>query len=80
MKLPVIRNLARDNNLSVLEEACNSFETKRENKLSVEGCDEGEILTHLLMAIEVRKKMENQGLTLQDAIRQQGQRVQKLIK
>ncbi|NCN27055.1 hypothetical protein GW915_05715 [bacterium] len=80
MKLPVIRNLARDYEASKLMEAVDAFETKRENSLNVEGDDESEILTHMLMAIEVRKKMEDSGLSLQDAIREQGQRVQKLIK
>lgn len=80
MKLPVIRNLARDHELSALEEAVTAFETEQKNILAVEGDDQGEIFTHLLMATDVRRKMDNENLSLQDAIREQGRRVQKLIK
>lgn len=79
MKLPVIRNLAKDHDLATLNKAAVAFEENRENSLGAEGADEGEILTHLLLAAEVRKAMEEQGLSLQDAIRAQGQRVQKLL-
>jgi hypothetical protein len=79
MKLPVIRALAQNHSLEEIEKAAGLFETERRNPLNVTGDDEGEILTHHLMAMEIRKKMEKQGLSLNDAIREHSNRIKKII-
>ena len=79
MILTVIRTLASSHTAEELSKAAASYETERHNPLNVEGKDEAEILTNLLMATTVREKMEKQGLSLQDAIREHSRSVQKIL-
>lgn len=78
MKLPEIKRLAGEHDTKTLEQAAQSFETKLENKLNVQGSDDGDILTNLLMAIEVKKKMD-QGMDLNEAIREISSRVRGVL-
>jgi hypothetical protein len=79
MKLPIIRTLAQNHTLETLENAEKLFESNQENVLNVEGSDVGEIFTHILMAKEIRIKMEKEGLSLSDAVREHSKRIQKII-
>lgn len=79
MMLPVIRKLATDHSADELNRAADAYENGRQNTLKVEGRDEAEILTNLLMAAVVRGKMESQGITLQEAIREHSKSVQKML-
>jgi hypothetical protein len=78
MKIPVIRDLAAKHDFDTLIEAAQKFELNRENSLQVKGDDEGEILTHILLAARIREKM-NQGIALNDAIRDESRAIQNLL-
>ena len=78
MKIPVIRQLASQHDFDTLISAATKFEETRENKLQVTGEDDGEILTHLLLAARIREKM-NQGIPIGDAIRDESRAIQNLI-
>jgi hypothetical protein len=78
MKIPVIRDLASKHDFETLIQAAEAFEQSRTNKLSVKGDDDGEILTHLLLAARIREKM-NQGVSIGDAIRDESRAIQNLI-
>lgn len=78
MKPAVVRNLVDTHDLAVLESAADVFESSLKNTLGVSGDDDGEILSHLLVAIFVKKKMAK-GLALNEALREYSQKVRKMI-
>ncbi len=78
MILSVIRELAEKYSTPQIEAAAESFEKDRSNTLQVRGKDEGEILSNLLMAAVVRKKMDA-GLSLSDAVREHSKTIQSII-
>ncbi|HVJ65888.1 MAG TPA: hypothetical protein VM901_11575 [Bdellovibrionota bacterium] len=78
MKPAVVRALVEAHELETLERAAETFETSLENTLNVEGGDDGEILSHLLVSIFVKKKMAK-GLALNEALREYSQKVRKII-
>jgi hypothetical protein len=78
MMLPVIRDLAGKYTKAELDKAAELFETKRENPYGVQGHDEAEILTNLLMASRVREKVEA-GMPLAEALRDHSQSVRKIL-
>lgn len=78
MILAVVKDLANKYSREELDNAATAFETDRTNTLSVEGKDEGEILSNLLVASFVKKRMEK-GILIQDAIREYSQRVRGMI-
>ncbi len=78
MKIPAIRQLAQNHEFDVLIKAAQEFEQTRKNSLNAIGDDDGEILTHLLLAARIREKM-NQGIALNDAIRDESRAIQNLI-
>jgi hypothetical protein len=78
MNVPVVRKLAGDHRLLVIDEAVLAFEKNRTNNLSVEGVNEGEIMSNLLAAQFVRHRMEN-GMDLNSALREYGQRVKGIM-
>lgn len=78
MILSVIRELAEKHELHALLKAATEFEETQSNSLGVKGKDEGEILTNLLMACEVRKRMDG-GATLVDAVREHARMIQGII-
>lgn len=79
MILPVIRELAAAHSLEVLKNAAERFEKDQENLLGSRGKDEGEILSNLLMAIEVRKKMDS-GMDINDAIKDHTRMIRGLVR
>jgi hypothetical protein len=76
--LAVVKDLANKFSKEQLNEAAASFEADRTNLLSVEGKDEGEILSNLLVAAFVRTRMDK-GMAMQDAIREYSSRVRGMI-
>lgn len=78
MKPAVVRALVEAHDLPALESAAQIFEDSQINTLNVAGDDEGEILSHLLVSIFVKKKMAK-GLALNEALREYSQKVRKMI-
>lgn len=78
MKLPEIKRLAEKHSSSELSEAAKAFEKDLENKLNAQGSDDGDILTNLLMAIEVKKKIENEA-SLNEAVKEISSRVRGVL-
>lgn len=78
MKPAVVRQLVETHDLGALESAAEAFETNLENTLQVPGDDEGEILSHLLVSIFVKKKVAK-GLSVNEALREYSQKVRKII-
>jgi len=76
--LPVIRRLAEKYTKAELDQAAELFEQKRENVYAVEGHDEAEVLTNLLMASRVRDKVDG-GMPLAEAVRDHSQSVRKIL-
>ena len=58
MKPAVVRALVDAHDLETLQEAATKFEETLENTLQVSGDEDGEILSHLLVAIFVKKKIK----------------------
>jgi len=79
MIIPVIRELATQYTKTQLDEAAQLFENEQKNILNVQGKDEGEILTNLLLASVIRDKIDN-GMSLPDALREQSRSIQGLLK
>ena len=79
MKIASIKNLVNQYTLPELQEAEECFyEEKKTLNIEIEGEDEGEKLTHVLAAIEIKEDMA-QGAQLNEAIRNFSQRVRKSI-
>jgi hypothetical protein len=78
MNVPAVRKLASENSRDVIDEAVLAFEKNRSNPLSVEGSNEGEIMSNLLAAQFVRHRMDN-GMELNVALREYGQRVKGIL-
>lgn len=79
MKIASIKNLVNQYTLPELQEAEECFyEETRTLNIEIEGEDEGEKLTHVLAAIEIKEDMA-QGAQLNEAIRNFSQRVRKSI-
>ncbi len=78
MKPAVVRSLVETHDLATLEIAAETFESSLKNTLNVAGDDDGEILSHLLVSIFVKKKMAK-GLALNEALREYSQKVRKII-
>jgi hypothetical protein len=78
VKPAVVRALVESHDLPALEAAAEAFEASLANPLNVPGDDDGEVLSHLLVAIFVKKKMAK-GLPLNEALREYSQKVRKII-
>lgn len=78
MKIPVIKKLAEDHDIPTLEKAEEAILSEEQPAIEVLGDDEGEQLTHVLAAIEIRRSMEG-GKTANEAVRAYSQRVRKSI-
>ncbi len=79
MKVPVVRTLVETVPLEKIQEAILAFEKDRTNILNVEGADDGEKLSHLLVAEFALKKIAK-GMKLNEALREYSQRVRSMIK
>ena len=79
MKIASIKKLVNQYTLSELQKAEECFyEEMKTLNIEIEGEDEGEKLTHVLAAIEIKEDMA-QGARLNEAIRNFSQRVRKSI-
>jgi hypothetical protein len=78
MKLPIIRELAHGHTLEELVAAENALLEGKPTPFEVKGTDEGEMLTHLLGAQDVRKRMAA-GADFNTALREFSQRVRNSI-
>ncbi len=68
MKAAVIRRLAETKTALELEAGAEALMTREVDLLDIEGDDTGEKLTHCMLALRVRARME-QGELLKDAFR-----------
>lgn len=78
MILAVVKELVSKHTRTELDEAAALFEKDRSNPLNVEGKDEGEILSNLLVASFVKSRVDK-GVSVQDAIREYSSRVRGMI-
>ena len=70
MKASTIRKLAKAHDVATLEGAAEAIAEREEDILGVDGVDLGEKLTHLMLAIRVRTKVDA-GAKLSDAFREE---------
>ena len=68
MKAAAVRRLAETKTALELEASAEALMTREEDLLDIEGDDTGEKLTHCMLALRVRARME-QGELLKDAFR-----------
>lgn len=80
MILSEIRAVAEKYTRAEIDAAATAWEQKRENAWGVKGKDEAEVLSNLLMAAVVRGFMEEEGLSLQDAVRKHSKNVQAIVR
>jgi hypothetical protein len=78
MNVPVVRKLASENTKAQIDAAVHAFELDRRNLLLVEGPNDGEIMSNLLAAQFVRHRMDD-GMELNAALREYGQRVKSIL-
>lgn len=78
MKVPVIRKLVKAHTLEELQTAEAALLEEQTPAIEVGGDDEGEQLTHLIGAIEIKKNIA-QGMTDAEALRAFTQRVRNSI-
>ncbi|MEW6057854.1 MAG: hypothetical protein AB1540_14700 [Bdellovibrionota bacterium] len=79
MMVNVVKELVARHSKAELEKAASLFESRRENLLGVEGKDDGEKLSNLLAAIEIRSQVD-QGASVNDALRAFSQRIRSVLK
>jgi hypothetical protein len=79
MKIPVIKKLTENQSIEELEAAERSIIEEKQPEITVEGDDEGEQLTHVIAALEIKRSVEKDGLPLPKALRNYTQRVRKSI-
>jgi hypothetical protein len=78
MNVPIVRKLALESSRAQIDEAVTAFEKTRANLLQAEGANDGEIMSNLLAAQFVRHRMDN-GMELNAALREYGQRVKSIL-
>lgn len=78
MKLPAIKKLVANYEVAQLEAAENALLEEATLEIEVDGDDEGEQLTHIIGALEIKRAMEN-GTPEKDALRAFTQRVRNSI-
>ena len=70
MKIPAIKKLVEQYDLEQLHEAEEALGEEREPSIVIEGEDEGEQLTHVIAAVWILEKMqEDPELAFKDALR-----------
>lgn len=69
MKAASVRALAAEHDQATLEAAADALAEEQPLSFEVEGDDDGERLTHLMLATRVRERMEGQGEDLKTALR-----------
>ncbi len=78
MKLPVIKKLAKEYSIEELRAAEEALLNEAQPMISIEGEDEGEQLTHVIGAIEIKENIEK-GMSDREALREFSQRVRQSI-
>lgn len=78
MILSAVKDLVTKHTKAEIDEAITRFESTLENVLSVPGADDGEKLSNLLAASQIKARMDK-GMSLNDAIREHSQRVRSIL-
>ena len=78
MILAVVKELVAKHSKAELDDAIVKFEADLTNHLSVAGADDGEKLSNLLAAAQIKARMDK-GMALNDAIREHSQRVRSIL-
>jgi hypothetical protein len=79
MKLPAIKKAVESYTVAELNAAEQALMEDQSPAIAIEGDDEGEQLTHVLAAVFIKEKMENEGLDYVSALRQYTLRVRTSI-
>jgi hypothetical protein len=78
MNVPIVKKIALECDRARIDEAVTAFEKTRANLLTVEGANDGEIMSNLLAAQFVRHRLDN-GMDVNAALREYGQRVKSIL-
>jgi len=78
VKAAVVRNLAKAHTVAELEAGAEAIAEREEDELGIEGDDLGEKLTHLMLAVRVRRRVD-EGEELKAAWRDEMKRVRDLL-
>lgn len=78
MKASSVRKLAQAHDLSTLEAAAEAIAEREEDVLGIEGEDLGEKLTHCMLAMRIRRRVDG-GEELKDAFRTEMAAVRDLL-
>lgn len=79
MKIPSIKKIAELYSIDDLRSAELALLEEQTPKIDIEGSDEGEQLTHILAALEIKEQMEKDGVPLPKALRNYTLRVRNSI-
>jgi hypothetical protein len=77
MKIPEIKRLVGEHGAEELDAAANAFEETGQSPIEVNGDDDGDKLTNLLIAAQVRARVDG-GESLQQALRDVSKSVREL--
>lgn len=78
MILSVVKDLVTRHSKAEIDDAIAKFENTLENLLNVDGKDDGEKLSNLLAASQIKARMDK-GMAMNDAIREHSQRVRSIL-
>lgn len=79
MKIPSIKKIAESYSTNDLRKAELALLEEQTPHIDIEGSDEGEQLTHIIAAIEIKEQMEKDGVPFPKALRNYTQRVRNSI-
>ena len=79
MKVSAIKKIAQEYELQDLKNAEACLLEEKDLEIEIDGEDEGEKLTHIIAAIQIKTDCEQQEIPLAKAIRNYTQRVRKSI-
>lgn len=79
MKIPSIKKIAETYSVDVLRRAENALLEEQKPEIEIEGSDEGEQLTHVIAAIEIKEQMVKEGVPFPTALRNYTVRVRNSI-
>ncbi len=79
MKIPVIKKIAESYSVFDLKKAEHAMLEEQRPEIEIEGDDEGEQLTHVIAAIEIKQQMETENIAFPKALRNYTQRVRNSI-
>jgi len=79
MKIPEVKKLVEQEALEALKKAEEAIEEGEEPGIAIGGDDEGEQLTHVIAAVWIKEKMQNDGDDFKTALRAYTQKVRQSI-